>query len=745
MIYPYLEETTKDSEMISSFNGLCQKAVIDDSMFRSMKNLTSDYYPMMAARPARGTTALTGGIGAMQICNTYGTKGDIGSSSLNEDIFALVSEGDSGAVLSFKDINGNEVLSPTTIGGEAKETTLIAQAGYVYAFPQGYRRACYASGESKILSMETVTKRVANEDKNGLSGSAYFEMRPSDENGVADGGSLTSYTATKLYDTAGSSVTRGTNDLVIVNANGLAVNAHGTTVKVNAEGKITERYYGKAETISIPDGGYALTGHGAASTWLTNNCVIGYRVAIDGMRVSIFATGDNSVVYEKPETPFNGLKWYDKATGKKYVYSTAQGMWTAYTANYILFTYTEGGSAGDYESLFDVTYNGEKKNDNSGKELRNPFDGFKEGDAIKISGFTEEQDSTYVIAAFANGGVVLNGIVDDIVKKYLSNEGDAVTISRKVPKMDFVIECNNRLWGCYYGVNEKGEVINEIYASALGDPTNWYRYQGISTDSWTATVGADGPFTGAIQYGGYPLFFKENTIIRVYGTAPSSFQTAAYNYRGVQQGSHKSLAICDEVLYYLSNDGVMAYSGSVPQKASDALGNERYCEGVGGSYGSKYYLSCKDSSKNAHLFVFDSRYGVWMEEDSLSAEQFLRHKTELYILTDGRIITATGEGETVEFEATTGEWGLSNPYRKYFDKIIVRAFVPTGAQLDVYYSYDNKDFNPVKTINEGETIVAEICDIPNRCDSIRLKFKGEGECKIVSVYREISGGGTYVY
>ncbi len=742
MIVTKLDSIGKDTVMLSSFGGLDRNVLISENCFSEMKNMTGDFYPMAAARSGRGRTGLSG-ISAMQICNTYGTKDDIGNSQIRENVFALVSEGEDGAVMSFKDLAGEDVLSPVTIGGYAKDTSLISRAGYVYAFPQGYRRACYSGGESGFLSLETVTTRAAAKDGQDLSGNAYFEMRPCDENGVADGGALATHVATKIYD--GTAQLSRENEIIIVRADGLKVNEHGTTVKVDSTGKITEKYYGIAEEITVPDGGFALSGHGSPGTWLYNNATIGRYISIDGMKVSVFETQANSVVYEKPETPFNGLKWYDKATGNKYVFSSAQGEWTAYTTNYILFTYTEGGSAGDYDVLFDVTYNGEKKNDNEGNELRAPFEGFKEGDAIEIAGFSEERDGTYIIASLSNGGLVLNGIVDDTTRYQLDEVGKGVTISRNVPKMDFVIESGNRLWGCYYGPNDKGEVINEIYASALGDPTNWRRYQGISTDSWTATVGADGPFTGAIQYGGYPLFFKENAIIRVYGTQPSSFSTAEYSYRGVQKGSHKSLAICDEVLYYLSADGVMAYNGSVPQKVSQALGREHYRDGAGGSCNSKYYLSCRDSTDNVHLFVFDARYGFWHREDGLWVEQFLRHKTELYMLSGGEILTASGEGETVKFEAITGEWGLSDPFKKHFDRFIIRAIIPFSGELSVYISYDGGEWTPQGGYVSNGMTVFDIRNVPNRCDSVRLRFEGRGDVKIVSVYRSVSEGGRDVY
>lgn len=762
-----VETIQKDAEMLSAFGGFDKNILIPENSFSEMKNMTGDYYPMVSSRASRGVTSLPEGITAMQICNTHikkasaqpGTGSEFNGGLVTEDVVAVAVKNDNGKEYLELYKDGAEVLQTRDEignGDPERGTTLISHAGYVYAFPQGYRKACYSGGESGLLSNITVTRRIDDPEPGvALNSICSFYMHPCDSEGVADGGYLASARYTKKYDSNDTTVSRDNGDLVLVKVSGLYVNEWGTTVKVDPNGKIIRKYYGVAEEIEIGQGeSYALTGHGSGGDWLFNNATVGRYVSIDegSETIEIYEANTSAVVYEKPDTPFNGLKWYDSQTGSKYVYSSAQGSWVAYTTNYIQLSFDIGSYGEEAASeLYDVLYNGEGAEDLDGTKLLAPFRGFKEGDAIEIKGFSEEQDGTYVIEKYIGGRkIVLCGAVDDVKLKTIDNVDDiknsnAVIISRAVPKMDYVIECNNRLWGCYFGVGEDGKVINEIYASALGDPTNWRRYQGISTDSWTATVGADGPFTGAVQYGGYPLFFKENAIIRVYGSMPSSFQIASYNYRGVQKGSHKSLAICDEVLYYLSRDGVMAYSGSVPQKVSEALGSEPYKDGVGGSIGSKYYLSCLDSDDNVHLFVFNARYGFWHREDGLRVQQFLTHKGELYMLTDGKVITATGGEDDVEFEAVTGEWGLSNPYRKHFNNFIIRAYIPIEGELSVYISYDGGEWSSVGTYSgDGmKKIQARVKD--HSCDNIRLKFEGHGNVKIISIYREIGQGGQNVY
>ena len=175
-----------------------------------------------------------------------------------------------------------------------------------------------------------------------------------------------------------------------------------------------------------------------------------------------------------------------------------------------------------------------------------------------------------------------------------------------MPLLDFVIESGNRLWGCRYGENANGDVVNEIYASKLGDFKNWNCFMGISTDSYVASCGTDGQWTGAITHLGYPIFFKENYLHKVYGNYPSNYQIQTTECRGVQKGCGKSLAIVNEKLFYKSINGICVYDGSLPSEISQAFGDIRYSEAVGGSHNNKYYVSMKSEEDNKYyLFVFD--------------------------------------------------------------------------------------------------------------------------------------------
>lgn len=89
--------------------------------------------------------------------------------------------------------------------------------------------------------------------------------------------------------------------------------------------------------------------------------------------------------------------------------------------------------------------------------------------------------------------------------------GTTITARRRVLRLEYVTENANRVWGC-------NSEENVIYSCKLGDPTNWYSYRGIASDSYAVNVGSDGPFTGAATCMGYVLFFKENCLHKLYGS-----------------------------------------------------------------------------------------------------------------------------------------------------------------------------------------------------------------------------------
>lgn len=371
--------------------------------------------------------------------------------------------------------------------------------------------------------------------------------------------------------------------------------------------------------------------------------------------------------------------------------------------------------------------------------------GFTAGDGVVIEGCREESiNGSHVLEAAEDGSLVVPGMIASQV-----TQTEEMTVRRSVPEMDFVIESGNRLWGCKYGVVD-GKAVNEIYASKLGDFKNWNCYARRSTDSYVATRGSDGPFTGAADYLGSPLFFKEDCVERVYPSAAGAHQIVTVRCPGVRKGSGRSLQTVEGVLYYHGCGGVYAFDGSMPQRVSQALGEDEYHGAVAGGADGKYYLSVLDTENQPQLLVYDVRQGLWHREDDLRAVGFAVNGGVLYAMTGAGDILALKGGGTVQEEpvvwrAETGELGLDSSEGKYLVRLSLRLRPEEGSTVRAAVSYDEGQTWQEQGGVTGSGWLRD-CVLhvrPRRCRRLRLRLYGAGGCRVYSltaVYEKGSDG-----
>ena len=422
-----------------------------------------------------------------------------------------------------------------------------------------------------------------------------------------------------------------------------------------------------------------------------------------------------------PDNPTNNQLWIDTSstphTLKKY--SSANAMWVSIATTYIKVIST-----------------------GIGKE-------FEQYDGVKLSGITAEGLTTlngaHALWGCGDDYLVITGILDKVITQTVAQ--GKITVARKMPIMDYIIESNNRLWGCRYGKDDDGKVVNEIYSCKQGDFKNWNCFMNLSTDSYAVSCGSDGQFTGAITHLGYPLFFKENCIHKVYGEYPANFQVQNTTCRGVQRGSHRSLAIVNETLYYKSGSAVCAYDGSLPVEMSTALGEIRYSDAIAGAHGNKYYITMKSADGTYHLFVYDTAKGMWHKEDDLRADCFCSYMNEMYAIDHStkHIITMLGSGtqdsKKVPWMVETGLIGMSMPDMKYISRLLVRMSLEIGAKVEVSIHYDSMgDWEQVSQLTVTSLRSFSIPIRPRRCDHFRIRIEGEGQGRIYSITKTIEQG-----
>ena len=386
-------------------------------------------------------------------------------------------------------------------------------------------------------------------------------------------------------------------------------------------------------------------------------------------------------------------------------------------------------------------------------------DKFRMYDAVNISGIAaDSEDETILAQAEALNGskiiyhaggnyIIIAGLLSQAIN---IDEEATVKVERPIPDLDYVCESNNRLWGCRYGI-EDGAVVNEIRASKLGDFKNWNCFMGLSTDSYTASVGSDGPFTGAVTQRSYPIFFKEDCIHRVSGQTPATFQITTTVCRGVQEGSWRSAVVTNEMILYKSRGDIMMYDGSsTPASISEALGDMLYQDARAGAINGKYYISMKDKNDNWVLMVYDTKTGAWYKEDSFHALGFGTVEDELFAIDEdhntlvamlGSMGTAEDE-KTIEWEAVFGMFGMDYLGTKYLSRFNLRMQMSEGSEAELAIQYDhNGTWQECGKIRGRNVKTFLVPVIPRRCDHLQVRLKGKGRCRVYSIGRVMEVGG----
>ncbi len=322
-----------------------------------------------------------------------------------------------------------------------------------------------------------------------------------------------------------------------------------------------------------------------------------------------------------------------------------------------------------------------------------------------------------------------------------------IRVENPLPLLDFVVESGNRLWGCRFGTNRKGEFVNEIYACALGNFRVWEKFEGLSDDSYTLSCGTDGPFTAAATVGGNPVFFKENALHRVYGTFP--FTVTPVSCNGVKKGCSGTAQLVNNVLYYLSSAGVCAYNGASPKLLDFPL-FEGVSFGTAGGNQTHYYLYLQGEGTN-QLLVYDTRQSIFTKETAPFLTQIAALHNHLYAATAAmegrRVICLTAPlpnplEETVEWMGQTALFGGSQKAGRTLKGLELSLTLPANSSFSVQVQYDNgEQWHPLTHLQGGRAGYFTLPLRIQRCHTFRLKLYGKGDFTLHGIHQILGEGG----
>lgn len=667
----------KRERTVGQWGGLDERLIIGEESFSAMKNMSTRFFPAIATRLPRGAAQRT-------IATPRGLY-------WKNHLFWI-----SGTQCYY---DGSAISGMTVTAGDKQ---IVGMGAYICVFPD---KKIYNTATGEVTAVDATYNQSGTITFSELSvDSAFCKITaPGIQNSFKLHDGVTIYGVNdKAFLVDGQPATK-------------VVSESGTNYIV-VPAVIQNGWNGKA-TMTASSGRTRIAGTGIHDNFSANDTVKVVGCKDDALNVTGKAVQAEGTGYIEINQAFPAKNWTQSGTATFSAYFTGSNLTRIYCA-----------SMGDIFSEGDIVTIAGCTNSayNGSKVVRQAGTGYILVDGTLATDFTQASGLTINRTAFEQTGVT--------VKRTSFTRASGVQFKRESQSFDYVCEHDNRLWAC-------SSLNHEIYASKLGDPTNWNAYEGISTDSYTVTVGSDGDFTGCVSHGGYVLFFKEDAIHMMYGNKPANFQLNTERMPGVRKGSYRSLCVVNETLYYLGRQGVYRFDGAAPQKISDQITSE-LSGGVGSQQDGKYYLSCQKGGAQTML-VYDPRLQLWCQEDGTEFKfAAYGNGTCYYIDAADKLRTLTGSDTgIIEWSIESGDLRESMLDTKWISKAKFSFWLDVGAEANIYFRFDEDPlWHRAGTVHSVTAKTYTIPIIPQRCNRFRWKIEGKGQMKLLAMGITVEGG-----
>ena len=678
MKLPFLQSgIRKRDRVVGEFRGLDERLVIDESSLSAMRNMSDRYYPAIATRAPRGAPERT--IGRPN--GLYYKNG----------LFYV-----NGTACYYKDT----LVSGLTVTDGKKQ--IVGMGAYLVIFPD---KKIYNTHTGEVTSMDASYSQ---------SGTITFAELSTDS------------VFCKISATGIGNTFRKNDGVKFtgVGDDSFLVDGEGAT-KVITE--IGTDYIVVTASIQNAKSGEITMLASSGST----------RINADGIG-SIFKVNDHVKIIGLADEALNVTDKTVSAVGSGYIVINQAFPSKTYTQSKTM-------SLSPY-------YSGSNMTRMAADDLGTKFSA---GDVVTVSGCSNSAlNGTKTVKQAGTNYIILEGTTSQestqasgititrtqhtaenaTVKRTSFTVASGITISRNSQTFDFVCEHDNRLWAC-------SSANHEIYASKLGDPTNWNCYEGISTDSYTVSVGSDGDFTGCCSHMGYVLFFKERCIHMMYGSKPSNYQLNVKEMPGVREGCGSSLCVVNETLYYAGRDGIYSFDGAFPKKISEGILGA-ITEAVSSQQDALLYMSClKDGART--VLVYNPEYKTWHEEDDTEFQYAVYGGGKLwYIDANDALRTITGsDPEKIHWFLESGDLQESSMEHKYISGTKFNFQLDAGAEANIYLRFDDDPLWHRKgTVHAIKPTTYTIPIVSERCQFFRWRIEGKGGMKLLAMGITVEGG-----
>lgn len=310
------------------------------------------------------------------------------------------------------------------------------------------------------------------------------------------------------------------------------------------------------------------------------------------------------------------------------------------------------------------------------------------------------------------------------------------------PIMSDVMVYANRVVGC---------LKNQIRACAEGDVNNWdHREEGEDPTvlAYYSKHEVKSDFTACTTYKNRAVFFTSDEMFEFSGSDPTQFNLV----KVADVGCINRRALCevDGELYFVSKEGVMKYSGSLPVKVSDEICNiPKGVQAALSGAGRTLYVNFEGERENS-LYSYNTETRLWAREDNCEAidltsyvgHTYLATQSELYKL--GVDVSEDGEnndGADFPWEFTLQENHSYCPLKKRSSRIDFYVKQPFLNKISVYAAFDGGDFSLIQTVRCKKNGVTSVSMRPKVYDSIKIKVCGKGQADLHYLTHTFSLGG----
>ncbi len=382
-------------------------------------------------------------------------------------------------------------------------------------------------------------------------------------------------------------------------------------------------------------------------------------------------------------------------------------------------------------------------------------DYFNVGDRITVERLENYIGSSAKVLWQNGNSLVVEGFI--AVRRMFYN----LYVKRSVPLFDYATVSGNRLYGVRRGRDASGDYVCRMYASAVGEPFNFYTDKG----AMQADIEISGAFTGICDYLGSPVVFGENEIIET-RVKNNSLVFTNVKGRGAERGASGSIAGANGVVYYKSRDGVCRYDGSFPERLlplDECVWNDEI-KTVGIYANGKYYIKITDNELKTAIYIYDEELKAWSRENDIGIKGFACRGRSIYATYEnsgkqGLVLLNYGTSDENERQYCSSEgypvsenevsWSFEGAEIKAdgFEGLLpVRAILrikkEAGSHVAVGVIYDGMK-NANEIVIDRELCGAVAIPIPlARCDTFRLTVRGSGECELFGYAVEMRKGGA---